>query len=213
MSLYAKIISQTQIEEAPRNYKNISNFNLCEELMLEEGFKPVVFYYSKTEKNKNYFYEDEIPEDLTPYTTKICPGQNYEWNEELEEWEIPLDSIKVSKAEEIRQAADIEAANYRKGYSLSEQETWSKQEKGAKDLKVDPDSTTDEAKWVKLLAETRGLTIEEQVEKILAAVEVANYAAALILGKQQKLEDQIKAATSISEIENINWDSIPTFNT
>lgn len=212
MSLYAKIINQTQIETAPRNYKNISNFNLNQELMLKEGFKPVVSFYSKTDKNTHYFYENKVPKDLTPYTTKPCPGSNYEWNEDLDDWELPLDTIKASRAEEIRRAADAEAASYRRGYSVSEQETWAKQEKGAKDLSIDPESTTTEANWVKLLAQTRGLTVTQQVEKILAAVEIANYAAALILGKQQKLEDQIKSATSISEVESITWDSIPTFS-
>ena len=39
---YAKIISSTSLEYAPSQYNGISNFNNCEDLMLQNGFYPVI---------------------------------------------------------------------------------------------------------------------------------------------------------------------------
>lgn len=213
MKVYGKILEPTKVELAPVIYKNISNFNLSEELMEEEGFKPVIFLFEKLTGLKTYFYENTEIENPELYTDIPFPGYNYQWSEESNSWYIPLDIIKNKKGEEIRKDADKEASGFKTGYSLSEQETWARQEKGAKELLADPDSTSDDAQWVKLLATTRNLSVMDQVEKILNAVTKANYAAALILSKQQKIEDIIRTTTTEEDILKIHWNMIPTFPT
>ena len=40
--VYAKIITDTELEYAPSTYRGISNYNKCEEFMIEDGYLPVV---------------------------------------------------------------------------------------------------------------------------------------------------------------------------
>lgn len=201
--MYAKIIDQYTIIPAPRCYENITNFSSSPELMAQHGFVPVTTLYNTETGATCYYEEGQEPTDMSNLTTLPYPGTPYVWDGEA--WSIPLSVQKEQKSEAIRAQADAIANAYRQGYSESEQDTWSRQEKGAKDLTDDPDSATDEAEWVRLLATTRGLTVEQQVAKITAAVRVANHTAALILGTQQRLEDEIRNATTQDELDNIVW--------
>lgn len=209
--LYGKILSATEVFLAPLNYKNISNFNLSEELMLQEGFYPVKCFYEKATGIKNWFRES-VQIDTTLFTDKICPSPGiYIFNEETQDWELPLDVAKEQKKLELRKDADNEAAVYKVDYSLAEQDTWGRQEAGVHDLLTDPNSKTPNAEWVRMLAQTRGISLDQMIEKITNAVLLANQAAYKVVGKQQKLEDMVTACTSVKEVNAINWELIPTF--
>lgn len=100
--IYAKILSELELDYAPKTYRGISNYNKCEEFMLQDGFLPVVeekpntndvsFKYKvskdkisieietfdgkkKTIKTK-YIYKEYIKRDLEYYKAekrqKIC---------------------------------------------------------------------------------------------------------------------------------------------
>ena len=54
--IYAKIASETELEYAPKTYNGISNFNKCEEFMLNEGFLPVI--EEPSSENLPYKYKE-----------------------------------------------------------------------------------------------------------------------------------------------------------
>ena len=52
--VYAKILTDTVLEYAPKTYRGISNYNKCEEFMLEDGYLPVVQDSTSTVGNFKY---------------------------------------------------------------------------------------------------------------------------------------------------------------
>ena len=184
---------------APRNYKNISNFNKSPRLMEKYGFAEMIRAYSKEAGTMEYFLE-EVPED---YTEAVYPGSDYIWNGEKDQWEIRLEVAKARKLEEIRNAVNSKMNELKKNFSNVEVETWTKQENGAKLLIENPESTEADAIWVKSLAEARGISLDAMIEKITAAVTVVNTAAYQVIGQQQKLEDLVNAAQTVDEVYSI----------
>lgn len=85
-------------------------------------------------------------------------------------------------------------------------ETWSRQENGLKLLTADMNSEEYDAQWVKALANVRGITLEEQMQRISYATNLMNTYAYQLVGYQQKLEDMINSATTVEELENIKFE-------
>ena len=188
---------------APRNYKNISNFNKSPHLMQKYGFAEMIRAYSKETGTMEYFLE-EVPED---YTEAVYPGSDYTWSDEKDTWEIRLEVAKARKLEEIRNVVNSKMNELKKNFSNAEVETWTKQENGAKLLIENPESTEADAIWVKSLAEARGISLDAMIEKITAAVTIVNTAAYQIIGYQQKLEDLVNAAETVDEVYSIHFPS------
>lgn len=61
MKAYAKLISETEIELAPRIKGSIINYNLSEELMKSDGYKPLIKVENIDENRlyKKFYTEDE----------------------------------------------------------------------------------------------------------------------------------------------------------
>lgn len=188
---------------APRNYKNISNFNKSPRLMEKYGFAEMIRAYSKETGTMEYFAE-EVPAD---YTLAVYPGSDYTWNDEKDQWEIRLEVAKARKMEEIRNIVNSKMNELKKNFSNAEVETWTKQENGAKLLIENPESTEADAIWVKALAEARGISLDAMIEKITTAVTVVNTAAYQVIGQQQKLEDLVNAAQTVDEVYSIHFPS------
>lgn len=188
---------------APRNYKNISNFNKSLRLMQKHGFVEMIRAYSKESGSMEYFF-NEIPEN---YTEVVYPGSDYIWNTQKDTWEIRLEVAKAHKMEEIRNTVNSKMNELKKNFSNAEVETWTKQENGAKLLIENPESTEADAIWVKSLAEARGISLDAMIEKITAAVTVVNTAAYQVIGQQQKLEDLVNAAETVDEVYSIHFSS------
>lgn len=186
---------------APRNYKNISNFNKSPRLMQKHGFVEMIRAYSKESGTMEYFAE-EVPAD---YTLTVYPGGDYTWSDEKDQWEIRLEVAKARKLEEIRNIVNSKMNELKKNFSNAEVETWTKQENGAKLLIENPESTEADAIWVKSLAEARGISLGAMIEKITTAVTVVNTAAYQVIGQQQKLEDLVNAATTVDEVYAISY--------
>lgn len=108
---------------------------------------------------------------------------------------------KNRKIDEILAASDVAAQAIKAGYSTIEQESWSKQEAEAKALLVDELAS---APLLRGIAQNRGLDLLVLRDKVLANVALAEVATSIILGKQQALEDQVKAATTVEEVQSIN---------
>lgn len=209
MNIRAKIIDELTIEKPPVIYKGIYNFNKSDVLMERYGFHLIQVVYDKTDKTTHYFNIDKKI-DRKKFTPLPCPDPNlYKWSSEFKKWIIDLDILKENKKLELRNKADEVSLIFKKPYSQAEQMTWNIQEKGLKDLDEDIESHTKEAEWVRALAAERGLSLQEMMEKIRAAVAKADMASLYIVSKQQHLEDDVNAAKTEEEVRAINWGKDP----
>ena len=93
----------------------------------------------------------------------------------------------------------------KKNFSDAEVQTWFRQENGLKLLSADINSEEYDAKWVKALATVRGISLEEQMQRITYASNMMNEYAYRLVGYQQKLEDMINAATTVEEVQQIKF--------
>ncbi|MBQ7820541.1 MAG: hypothetical protein IJ341_12705 [Bacteroidales bacterium] len=202
-TIFVKILDDGRIIEAPKNYKNISNFNKFPSLMRKEGFIERIKGWKKSDGTLKYIEPEKWGQHKTYYTTFPYQGADYEWSDEKNSWEIKLEVAKQQKLEEVRQATNSYMEQLKSNFSNAEMETWTRQEHGVKLLTENPESEEYDAQWVKALAQTRGITLEEQMQRISYATTMMNTMAYQLVGYQQRLEDMINAATTIDEIYNI----------
>ena len=207
MTVFVKIFEDGRVVEAPRTYRNITNFNKSVSLMKKYGFEERIRCYSKTTGEIKFVEPDKWRYNKAHYTEIAYPGSDYEWNSDSESWEIKLEVAKQNKLEEIRGATNMYMEQLKSNFSNAEMETWSRQENGVKLLMQNPNSEEYDAQWVKALAMTRGITLEEQMQRISYATTMMNTVAYQLVGYQQKLEDMINAATTVEEVMNINFET------
>ena len=205
MKIFIKTLEDGRVIEAPKTYNNISNFNKVPSLMKKHGFVEHIKAYKKSDGTMKYVEPEKWGQHKTYYTE--CPylGSNYEWSEETGGWQIKLEVAKQNKLKEIRNATNSYMKKLKEGFSDAEMETWSRQENGLKLLTADMNSEEYDAQWVKALAATRGISLEEQLQRIAYASNMMNEYAYRLVGYQQNLEDKINAATSIDELEEIRF--------
>lgn len=207
MTVFVKIFEDGRVVEAPRTYKNITNFNKSVSLMKKYGFEERIRCYSKTTGEIKFVEPDMWRYNKAHYTEIVYPGSDYVWNSDSESWEIKLEVAKQNKLEEIRNATNSYMEQLKSNFSNAEMETWSRQENGVKLLIENPNSEEYDAQWVKALAMTRGISLEEQMQRISYATTMMNTVAYQLVGYQQKLEDMINAATTVEEVMNINFET------
>ena len=118
---------------------------------------------------------------------------------------IPLSNAKQNKLYEVQEIASNIIGKLKQGYLQLEIDTWTKQEKGAKDLAEDPNSTTSDAAFVRMMATNRGLDVNDLVRRILGHVQVSENITSAVLGHLQGLQDRIDAAQTREEVDAINW--------
>lgn len=207
MTVFVKIFEDGRVVEAPRTYKNITNFNKSVSLMKKYGFEERIRCYSKTTGEIKFVEPDKWRYNKAHYTEIAYPGSDFVWNSETESWEIKLEVAKHNKLEEVRGATNSYMEHLKSNFSNAEMETWSRQENGVKLLIENPNSEEYDAQWVKALAMTRGISLEEQMQRISYATNYMNTVAYQLVGYQQKLEDMINAATTVEEVMNINFET------
>ena len=205
-TIFVKILDDGRVLEAPRNYKNISNFNKFPSLMKKEGFEERIKAWKKSDGTMKYIEPQKWGQHKTYYTEVHYLGSNYEWSEEEGSWKIKLDVAKQQKLEEVRGATNMYMEQLKSNFSNAEMETWSRQENGVKLLSENPESEEYDAQWVKALSQTRGISLEEQMQRISYATTMMNTMAYQLVGYQQRLEDMINAATTVEEVENIRFE-------
>ena len=204
-TIFVKILDDGRVIEAPKNYKNISNFYKFPSLMKKEGFEERIRAWKKSDGTMKYVEPEKWGQHKTYYTDFPYLGNNYEWSEETGGWQMKLDVAKEQKLVEIRNATNAYMKQLKQGFSDAEMETWGRQENGLKLLTADMNSEEYDAQWVKALAATRGISLEEQLQRISYASNMMNTYAYRLVGYQQSLEDKINAATSITELEEIRF--------
>jgi hypothetical protein len=203
--VYIKEFEDGRIIEAPKNYKNISNFNKFPSLMKKEGFVERIKAYKKSDGALKYVEPQKWGQHKTFYTEMPYQGSNYEWSDANGCWMIKLEVAKEQKLNEIRNATNSYMSQLKKGFSDAEMETWTRQEHGVKLLNENPESSEYDALWVKSLAQVRGITLEEQMQRISYASNLMNEYAYRLVGYQQRLEDMINAATTVEELNEIKF--------
>lgn len=205
MRVFIRELEDGSVEEAPEIYKNISNFNKAPSLMKKFGFVERIKGYKKSDGTIKYIEPEKWGYHKTFYTETVQPSTNHVWNSETENWQIKLEIAKEEKLSEIRKASNSYMKEVKKNFSDAEVQTWFRQENGLKLLSADINSEEYDAKWVKALAATRGITVEEQMQRIAYASSVMNEYAYRLVGYQQSLEDKINAATTVEELEGIRF--------
>jgi hypothetical protein len=204
-TIFVKILDDGRVIEAPRNYKNISNFNKFPSLMKKEGFEERIKAWKKSDGTMKYIEPQKWGQHKTYYTDFPYPGKNYEWSDATGNWQLKLVVAKEYKLNEIRNATNAYMQQLKKGFSDAEMETWSRQENGVKLLSENVESTEYDAQWVRALAQTRGISLEEQMQRIAYASNMMNEYAYRLVGYQQSLEDKINAATTLEEVQEIRF--------
>lgn len=204
-TIFIKTLEDGRVIEAPKNYKNISNFNKFPSLMKKEGFEERIKAWKKSDGTMKYVEPEKWGQHKTYYTDFPYLGKNYEWSSADECWKMKLDVAKEQKLVEIRNATNAYMKQLKKGFSDAEMETWSRQENGVKLLSENVESTEYDAQWVKALAATRGISLEEQMQRIAYASNMMNEYAYRLVGYQQSLEDRINAATTLEEVQEIRF--------
>ena len=204
--VFIKELEDGRVLEAPKNYKNISNFNKFPSIMKKHGFVERIKGYKKSDGTLKYIEPEKWGQHKTYYTEFPYQGKDYEWDSTNESWTIKLEVAKEHKLNEIRNATNAYMKQLKKGFSDAEMETWSRQENGLKLLSENIDSKEYDAQWVKALAQTRGISLEEQMQRISYASNMMNEYAYRLVGYQQSLEDKINATTNLEELYEIRFE-------
>lgn len=200
MRVWVKIFENGKVYEAPKVYKNISNFDKAPSLMKKYGFVERIKGYKKSDGTMKYIEPEKWGQHKTFYTQNPYLGEDYEWNEEVGGWQQKLDIVKEQKLIEIREATNTYMKELKRGFSDAELETWSRQENGTKLLTENPESEEYDAQWVKALSSARGISLEEQMQRISYASNLMNTYAYQLVGYQQRLEDMVNNATTVDEV-------------
>lgn len=116
-----------------------------------------------------------------------------------------LAQVKKEKLAQVFSASDAALSELSSRFSEHEKLSWTKQEQEAKALQLDPEAP---APLLRGMAASRGITLEALQTKVMANVQAFESAAALILGTQQRYEDEVAVATTTEEVYQI----VPVFD-
>lgn len=136
--------------------------------------------------------------ETAPPTAHHMPGPNQlisgEWRSTWLEPQISV--LKQAKLAEVNAQCEQHLRVLRASYPSSEVLSWDKQEAEAR---------AGGGPFTRVLAEARGLTLDELLERILAKADAYAAIGAKIIGIRQHLESKIAEASSIAEISAIQW--------
>ena len=115
---------------------------------------------------------------------------------------LTLDEVKAAKLAEINAECDAEIGAIKATYPDTEVMSWDKQEQEARALLANATATTP---LIDSIASARGLGRVELANRIIANADQFAVASGTSIGKRQKLEDQINAATTVEQVAEIVW--------
>lgn len=121
------------------------------------------------------------------------PRNSFASDEETEE---DLSRLVVEKSNEARIMADLVVAPYLSEFSDVEKQTWAKQQDEVAAYLADNSAPTPTLDG---LAQSRGISREEMLEKAVAKVTAFEPLSVAIVGRQQAYEDMIKAIAADDE--------------
>lgn len=118
----------------------------------------------------------------------------------------PVPTLKQTKAvklSEINRAADAALATLTATYPDREISTFDKQESEARAYVADATASTP---LLSALAEARGISLPDLVERVLAKADAFAVASGSIIGQRQALKDRLNACTTLEEVQGITVD-------
>lgn len=116
-----------------------------------------------------------------------------------------LEEVKAAKLSEINAAADRAIATLTATYPDRELATFDKQESEARAYAADPTASTP---LLSALAEARGISLPDLVERVLVKADAFIVASGSIIGQRQALKDRLDICTTIEEVQAIAVDII-----
>lgn len=114
-----------------------------------------------------------------------------------------LEEVKAAKLSEINAAADRAIGTLTATYPDREISTFDKQESEARAYAADPTASTP---LLSALAQARGISLPDLVERVLAKADAFAVASGSIIGQRQALEDRLDACTTLEEVQGITVD-------
>lgn len=113
-----------------------------------------------------------------------------------------LEEQKLAAAKRVNSGYQAELNAILRDYPEAETKTWDKQEQEARAWAADNTAT---APLLTEIANARGLTLAELVPRVIAKADAWMQLSGAATGKRQALEEQIEAATTVEEVEAIQW--------
>lgn len=127
----------------------------------------------------------------------------YDSYDELEAANPPsLAQAKSRKLAKLKAAADAEVAPILAEYPEVEIKTWGSQEREARAWAADNNAATPTLSGI---SQTRGKSISYLADKVIQKADDYRDIASAAAGKRQALADAVEAATTVAEVEAINW--------
>ena len=111
-----------------------------------------------------------------------------------------LADAKSTKLSEINTVTDATIAVLTETYPDREIATFDKQESEARAYAADATASTP---LLSALAEARGISLPDLVERVLAKADAFAVASGSIIGQRQALEDRLDACTTVEEVQGI----------
>ena len=111
-----------------------------------------------------------------------------------------LEEVKTAKLSEINAAADRAIATLTATYPDREISTFDKQEAEARAYAADPTASTP---LLSALAQARGISLPDLVERVLAKADAFAVASGSFIGQRQALEDRLDVCTTVEEVQSI----------
>ena len=138
--------------------------------------------------------------DGTPHKVVAWGPLPEGWTEEEPIIPPTLEEARTAKLAEINAGYSAVMGYIQTGYPTEEVLSWERQATQARELTQNPDA---EAAFVRGLAATKNLSVEEMTARILANVASWEPVAAMLTGQRQVLEEATYQAETQQEIQNI----------
>jgi hypothetical protein len=113
-----------------------------------------------------------------------------------------LDDLKSRKRAEINAAFAASIADLKANYPADEIQSWFKQEAEARAYEADNNASTP---LLSAMANARGITVADLAARVVTNADAYSVAAGALIGKRQKYEDSIEAATDADTVSVIAW--------
>lgn len=187
----------------PYDVKKLKADNPSTSFPVEVGIGTLAVYgvlpVKRTDKPSGDVVTEGLPEQ----------GEDGRWHQT---WEVRqfspqenaerLEQHRADKLHEISAAYEARLNVILKDYPVVETKTWNKQESEARAWAADNTAGTP---LLTEIANARGLTMVELVPRVIAKADAWITLSGAATGKRQALEQQIGAATTIEELEAIQW--------
>lgn len=111
-----------------------------------------------------------------------------------------LEEVKAAKLSEINAAADRAIGTLTVTYPDREISTFDKQESEARAYAADATASTP---LLSALAQARGISLLDLVERVLAKADILAMASGSIIGQRQALEDRLDTCTTVEDVQAI----------